>query len=259
MKIHAHTHTIFLTVGPSEAGKTTFVTETLIPALQFADEATGYRTNIQYLSSDSLRQDILGYPYDKYNENMMEASAQAFNLLYTKLDLVTQFPINCDYAIVDTTGLSEGFRDAILEIGRKNHYRVEILLFDYKNIRDHYASERSKRIIAQQLTRMRQEVLPNLKRKWFDAVHRIREKNFTGIEIVAADRDDYLSHLLPHGSRYVIVGDVHEQVDALKALVTEHGFQITDGRMAADEKNKDKKFVLVGDYIDRCGKHKGDD
>ncbi|ALC89355.1 metallophosphoesterase [Bacillus sp. FJAT-18017] len=256
MRISAHTHTIFLTVGPSEAGKTTFVTETLIPALQFADEATGYRTNIQYLSSDSIRQDILGYAYDKYNENMMEASAQAFSLLYTKLDLVTQFPINCDYAIVDTTGLSEGFRDNILEIGRKNNYRVEILLFDYKNIRDHYASDRSKRIIAQQLTRMRQEVLPNLKRNRFDAIHRIREKNFTGVEIVAADRDEYLSHLLPHGHRYVIIGDVHEQVDALKELVKEHGFAITDGQMSPDEKNADKKFVLIGDYIDKGGNTK---
>lgn len=67
MEIQTKVHTIFMLIGSTECGKTTFAKEVLIPGLRFADESRNVKANVQYLSSDSLRQEVLGYDYDKYD------------------------------------------------------------------------------------------------------------------------------------------------------------------------------------------------
>lgn len=82
MEIQTKVHTILMLIGPTECGKTTFAREVLIPGLRFADETKNYRANVQYISSDSIRQELLGADLDKYDQVMLEASEQAFQLLY---------------------------------------------------------------------------------------------------------------------------------------------------------------------------------
>ncbi|MEH7387941.1 metallophosphoesterase, partial [Bacillus sp. JJ1521] len=254
MKIETKLHTIYMLIGPTECGKTTFAKNVLIPHLQFFDEEKNYRSNVQYLSSDEIRQEILGFPYDKYDSMMMESSAQAFDLLFHKLRAVTSFPVNADFVVVDTTGLSDDFRKKVTAIAKENHYRLEAIAFDYKNIKDYYASDRSKKVIATHVNRMRRDVLPTLRRSDFDDIHRIREKNFlhtNSYEIVVEDLQEYVNHILSHDYFYIIIGDVHEKLATLQQMINLHGFTILDGKIQETSKSGDKRFVLIGDFIDK--------
>ncbi len=112
-------HTIYLTVGPTNCGKTTLIKNYLIPQLKSTS------LNIQYISSDNIRRELLGHNYDKYNPQMLEVSVQTFDILYQKIKLVTNYPINAEFVFVDTTGLTEKFRDRIREIAIENHYHIE--------------------------------------------------------------------------------------------------------------------------------------
>ena len=259
MEIKTKLHTVYLLVGPTKCGKTTFAKQILKPSLYFEDEAKGFKANIQYISSDEIRQQILGYVYDKYDQVMLEASAQAFELLYKKIDLVTTFPINAEFVIVDTTGLSEDFRIKVRDIARNNHYNVEIILFDYKERDDYLTSERSHRLITNHLTRLRKEVLPVISREKYDRIHRIKQKDFldpAGCDIVIENKEQFLATLLPHDKEYIIVGDVHECVDELIALIEVAGFDIENNLIKPTKKMANKKILLLGDWIDKGGKTK---
>ncbi|MCC3358220.1 metallophosphoesterase [Bacillus sp. REN16] len=254
MKIETKLHTIYLLIGPTECGKSTFAKNVLIPQLQFYDEEKNYRSNVQYLSSDEIRQEILGFPYDKYDSMMMESSAQAFDLLFHKLMAVTSFPVNADFVIVDTTGLADDFRKKVAAIAKENHYRLEAIAFDYKNMKDYFASDRSKKVIATHVNRMRRDVLPTLRRSDFDDIHRIHEKNFlhtTAYEIVVENIQEYVNHILPQNYFYIIIGDVHETLAPLQQMITLHGFTILDGKIQETSKSGNKRFVLIGDFIDK--------
>jgi predicted kinase len=252
--IQTKQHTIYMLIGPTECGKSTFAKNILIPQLRHENAEKNYIANVQYLSSDEIRQELLGHPYDKYASMMMESSGQAFDLLFHKLQAVTTFPINADFVIVDTTGLTEDFRKKIIQIAKDQHYRLEAIVFDYRNIRDYYASERSKKVIANHVNRLRRDVLPQLRRSDFDDIHRIREKNFlepSSYGVSVLNREEYVTHLLPHDHYYIIVGDVHESLDELQELIISHGFEIAEGKIKPTAKSRDKKFVLIGDFIDK--------
>jgi len=126
VEIQTRVHTIFMLVGATECGKSTFAKEVLIPQLKFEDASRGLRMNVQYLSSDGIRQEVLGYDYDKYDQVMLESSSHAFQLLFERLKLVTSFPINAEFVVMDTIGLSEDYRSKVREIAQMNHYNLEV-------------------------------------------------------------------------------------------------------------------------------------
>ena len=161
MELHTKMHTIFMLVGPTECGKTTFAKEILIPSLQWEYPERNYRSNVQYLSSDAIRQELLGYDYDKYDQVMLEASSHAFQLLFERLRLTTSFPIQADFVVVDTTALADDFRSKVLEIAHENNYRVEAILFDYRKREDYYASDRSKKLISTHISRLKRRCSPS--------------------------------------------------------------------------------------------------
>ncbi|MFE5318598.1 metallophosphoesterase [Paenibacillus sp. NPDC056579] len=260
MEIRTQVHTIFMMIGATECGKTTFAKEVLIPQLKSSDVTRNAVTNVQYISSDSLRQEILGHDYDKYDQVMLEASEQAFHLLFEKLRMVTSFPVNAEFVVIDTTGLAEEFRSKVRSIAHENNYNLEVVLFDYRNRVDYYASERSKKIISNHLNRLRKEVLGSLSREGYAKVHKIRSKDFYGVEEGTANPDykvvvenigEYRSTMLPQDQKYIVVGDVHECVNELKGLLLSHGFQIESGKLLAEGKAGNTKIVLVGDWIDK--------
>src|SRR5690348_6469323 len=116
-------HTIFLLVGPTNCGKSYFSEQILIPNLNKILKEKNITPNIQYISSDKIRRQLLSNEnLDKYEYKMLEVSFQAFDLLYNYTDLVTQFPINSHFVIIDTTGLNKEFRDKIINIAKKNNY-----------------------------------------------------------------------------------------------------------------------------------------
>ncbi len=265
MELRTRLHTIFMLIGPTECGKTTFANEVLLPQLAFEDAASGFKANVQYLSSDGLRQELLGADYDKYEQLMLEASEPAFQLLYEKLRLVTSFPINAEFAVIDTTGLSEDFRAKVREIAETNHYNLEVVLFDYKRREDYMASERSKKIITNHLNRLRKEVLGSLARERYGKVHKIRVKDFgesepnqarTTYKIEVEDKELFLSTLLPQHEKPIIIGDVHECVEELQHLLLGYGFALEEGMLIARGKAAGMKAILAGDWIDKGRKTK---
>nr|WP_232243020.1 metallophosphoesterase [Paenibacillus sp. GSMTC-2017] len=247
-------------IGSTECGKTTFAKEVLIPQLRLEDDSRNVRTNVQYLSSDSIRQDLLGYDYDKYDRVMLEASSHTFQLLFERLKLVTSFPINAEFVVVDTTGLAEDFRNKVRDVARESNYNLEVILFDYRKRDHYYASERSKKLITQHLTRLRKDVLPVLTREGYGKVHKVRAKDFyladenlpnRAYKVMVEDWETYLSTVLPQENNYIVVGDVHECVLDLQELLKSHGYVIDGGKLIPREKVKDTKIILVGDWIDK--------
>ncbi|WP_127508813.1 metallophosphoesterase [Paenibacillus humicus] len=260
MNIQTKVHTIFMLVGSTECGKTTFAKEVLIPGLRFEDNSRNARANIQYLSSDQIRQEILGYEYDKYDQVMLESSEQAFHLLFERLKAATSFPVNAEFVIVDTTGLAEDFRAKVKDVAFQNNYHLEVILFDYRKREDYYASERSKKLITNHLNRLKKEVLGSLAREDYDRIHKVRAKDFVQGEmrevnpeysVVIENLEAYLGTILPQDQQYIIIGDVHECVDDLKGLLLDHGYKIVEGKLTASDKLKHTKLVLVGDWIDK--------
>ncbi|NBI29876.1 metallophosphoesterase [Chengkuizengella marina] len=260
MQIQTKMHTIFMLIGSTECGKTTFANEVLIPQLKFEDESKNVNSNIQYISSDRIRQEVLGVDYDKYDQLMLEASDQAFHLLFEKLKMVTSFPVNAEFVIVDTTGLSEDFRAKVKNVAHENNYNLEVILFDYKKREDYYASERSKKLISNHINRLKRDVLGSLAREGYSKIHKVRGKNFYSITegkanpdytVVIEDKDEYFETILPQDQRVIIVGDVHECVHELKSLLKDHGYSIKANQIIVPDKLKDTKILLVGDWIDK--------
>ncbi|MEK5035253.1 metallophosphoesterase [Paenibacillus sp. FSL R7-0302] len=268
MDIQTKVHTIFMLVGATECGKSTFAKEVLIPQLKAADSATGLRTNVQYLSSDLIRQEILGYDYDKYDQVMLEASSHTFALLFERLKRVTSWPINAEFVIMDTIGLAEDYRSKVRAIAQENQYNLEVILFDYRKREDYYASERSKKLISGHLNRLRREVLPVLSREGYHSIHKVRAKDFLleGLEgtddsgekrpnpdyrVHIQDWEAYAAAVLPQEQEYIVVGDVHECVQELQGLLRSYGYRIEDGKLSATDKLKNTRIILAGDWIDK--------
>ncbi|SDE48982.1 Calcineurin-like phosphoesterase [Paenibacillus sp. UNCCL117] len=266
MNIQTKVHTIFMLIGSTECGKTTFAKEVLIPGLRYEDFGRNVRMNVQYLSSDQIRQEILGYEYDKYDQIMLEASEQAFHLLFERLRMATSFPINAEFVVVDTTGLSEDFRAKVKEIASQNNYNLEVIIFDYRKRDDYYASERSKKLITSHINRMKKDVLGSLAREDYGKIHRVRAKDFYETQegrsnpeyrVIIEDLDAYLATILPQDQQYIIIGDVHECVDDLKGLLLDHGYKLNEGKLVVTEKLKQTKIILVGDWLDKGKQTKG--
>ncbi|MDF2649869.1 MAG: metallophosphoesterase [Paenibacillus sp.] len=260
MEIQTKLHTIFMLIGSTECGKTTFANEVMIPGLKFEDETKGLKANVQYISSDSIRQELLGFNYDKYDQVMLESSGQAFHLLFEKLRMVTSFPINAEFVVLDTTGLAEDFRAKVREVAEENNYNLEVILFDYKNRDDYYASERSKKLITSHINRLKKDVLGLLSREGYSRIHKVRYKDFYSpvdqkanpqYKIVIEDLGEYLDVSLPQDQKYIIVGDIHECIDDLLGLLLSYGFQIEANKLVYTERVLDTKIILVGDWIDK--------
>ncbi|WP_088840632.1 metallophosphoesterase [Listeria sp. ILCC797] len=248
MELRTSLHTIFLMIGPSECGKTTFAKEFLMPALRKDVPEKNYFMNISYLSSDEIRQDLLGHAHDKYARVMLESSEQAFSLLYEKLRLATSFPIQSDFVVIDSTGLSDKFREQIRKIAVENHYNVEVVLFDYKNRADYFRTERSKTIISNHITRLRREVLPVLRRENYQAVHRVRFP-VQKLDVAISNYEEMLGTLLPPDETYTFIGDVHECKTSLISLLKKYNFVFDADEMIVEKPSHE--FILLGDFIDK--------
>lgn len=266
MRIKAQLHTVFFAVGPHACGKTEFLREKLVPALY--NLAPGH-LNVQLLSSDSIRRELLGDTSASRDDPRMQAvSAPAFELLLRRLDLVTSFPVNAHFVVVDTTGLSADFRGKVRAIVERNHFRLAFLLFDYQSRKDFFrwaltggpigggeAVGRSPAVSQalehqrRDIERMRKEVLPALGKK----AERVRIHSPDDVvEIVDVEMEDWKKCQLAPNFSYFVIGDVHCSLVALKALLTKVGFQVDGDRVRSDwGSDCATRIVLVGDYVDK--------
>ena len=254
-------HSIILTVGPSGAGKTHFVKNHLIPGLQ-ENGRPDRAVNIQNISSDDIKRG-LGQMHEedfhKYDNEMMYINKQAFDVLYNRVKAVTSYPLNAEYVIVDTKGVSEYFRDKIKEIAKSNNYNFGVIVFDYEDKEDYMknipedAEDETKSfyrtLIHKDIKNLRRDVIGKLKSEGYKFTHKITSNDFDTYEIVSENFKEYVSRILDPNVEYTVIGDVHGCIDELKELIQKNGFEIT--RSGLIKTVEGRQIILAGDCVDK--------
>lgn len=264
-------HTIILLIGPSNCGKSFFAEKYLQPTLRRAmkklepantADPIYDRQSVKIISSDAIRRDLLDQDLCKYDKQMMQVSGQAFDLLFARLEAYTSYPVNAHFVIVDTTGLSEHFRDKVIDIAKKNNYNLDAIVFDYKNRDDYFKlfdeEQGGKHIVRDHIRRLR-ETHKTLTKKKYNQIIKIDSPDFTHEELNIDDAEQYFQHLLPSRHTdgryidYIIVGDIHGCIDEFKALICQCGVEIDQNNKILDNDDDSaiKRFVLIGDLIDK--------
>ncbi len=229
-------HTIILLCGPSCCGKTFYAKNALVPGLRALEN--GFRLNIQYVASDDLRKDVLGDPdmdlRDAKNTFRLKfASEAAFTLLEQRVEQLTSFPINAEFVIVDTTALNEDFRAKMIKIAQRNHYNIDLVLFDLST-REYYRYAGQADYVTNHIRRMRTEVFPHIGTNNYGQVLRIKDReNPPSIEEIA---DFDLYRKCHFSEEAVVVGDLHGCLEPLLEI---------------EKAAKDLPLIVVGDVIDK--------
>lgn len=237
-------YTVFLTVAPSQAGKSYLAKE-----LELQLKANN--ADVTILSSDNIRRELLGdYSINKYDSRMLEVSQQAFNLLYAKLRNYISYPVNKKFVIIDSTGLNEQFRTDILNICRDHNYKVVCILFDYKNRQDWFTNDGGdKYVITKHIDKLKKHVLSNLRRSDYHKVITITER----IDSVNVTYIEDKNNLIVEGNNYTVIGDVHGCVEELKQLVSsikdEHNVPILVGDWIDTKCNDSNNNAVIIDYL----------
>jgi predicted kinase len=238
-------NTVFLLVGPSMSGKSTFA-QALVKAIDRSANARGFNFQSTILSSDANRQWLLGSDTDRHAPAMLEVSRQAFEMLMAQYKAAISYPVNHDFVIVDTTGMDEKFRDDIRELGQAQGYNVELITFEYSKAEAlRGVAPRYHDGIKWQLDKMKKKVLPNLKARFYTKRTRIQERSPTKWTdlVLSIENIDVLAKCLIHLNEedtLCVIGDMHEHVKA--------GMALTD---MLDTEFKDAQIVWIGDYLDK--------
>jgi len=249
VNIDLRMHTIIILVGPSGCGKTYFTENKLIPSLKSQGDVTIHR-----VGSDDIRRELLGDDtLSKSDLRMMHASVPAFDVLKSKVDALTSYPVNSHFVIVDSTALKKDFRDEIKEIAYKNNYNTAVINFDYKNRGDYEKfindeSEENKRTTHRQVEYMRKNVMSELTKKHFRDIYKIKSHDLSKVDVSIINYDRHLECKLPKGE-YTIIGDIHGCYDEFIRLIEKNGFTIENGKITGHDRCE--KIVLVGDLVDK--------
>jgi predicted kinase len=241
-------HTIILLIGPSSSGKSHFAQNILIPQLQ-QSQLQNIKLKIAHLSSDDIRRDLLQSPdEDKFSKKMMSVSKQAFDLLKSKLEAVTSYPVNNEFVIVDSKGISPEFRQEIINIAKKKNYNLIAIVFDYKDREDYLQYVKvdlktdlnTKKFISNDIDKLKKEVLRDLSKNTYNQVIRFKKKSdVDGFVVQISDLELYNDcYLTGNSEDYVITSDLHGGLTEFKNL-----------RQQKDLVNK--KWIIAGDYIDK--------
>lgn len=247
MKIEIPVNTVLFTVAPSNSGKTYLIENYLLKSLkeQYSD------LNIQYISSDNIRRELLGDEnIHKHDSEMLQVSQQSFDLLYFKLKQIMSFPLKSEIIIVDTTGLSEEFRNDLISLTKEKHYNLIPLVFDYDDRNDYYSfadSNTKKYVIDKHVTKLKKEVLKTLQKDKYKDVIRIKTKDFDSLNLdfKISDYGFYKTHFLDNNVEYCVISDIHGCFTELKQLIYENGCTIKDDLIEGD------KVFIVQDYLDK--------
>jgi predicted kinase len=236
-KFEVGMHTVIILVGPSQSGKSTW-------ASIVQDKIKGVDSTLRcpIISSDEIRREVLGVEYDRYDQRMTGASAQAFELLKAKLAAHISYPVNNEFVIVDTTGMDPQFRLDIAKMARDQAYRVGVVLFDYQTSEYFKDVEpgRDREIVSKHVDSFKKRVLPTIKRKDFDYSFSVKEKSdkfYKDLEVSILDYKLWKSCHIDASKDVVFIGDIHEHVDGLLEMRT---------RLP-----ENTQIVLLGDYLDK--------
>lgn len=255
-------YSIIMMIGPSGAGKSYFYQNVLLPQIEKLRDSLDEPLRVVYLSSDEIRRQILGFHAHKMSPEMMAVSPEAFKILLDRLTMSTSYPHNAHLVIVDSTGLSEDFRKQVAEVAYQNHYNLEAVVFDYKEISEYLPSDgvedeysyQQKRVSSEHVKRLRQDVLKTLSKKTYQQVHKIKSKAAMADFTVNLNPQELNKFFFPKNT-YTVIGDIHGCIEEFLALLNKLQVKITDG-LITEVPEAVGQLVLIGDLIDK-GPHSG--
>lgn len=239
MNFELDIHTVVFLVGPSQCGKSTWSeffskqVKLLNPLLRCA-----------VVSSDKSRQYILGQDLDRNDRRMLSVSAQAFSFVKSQVEILTSFPANNEFVVVDTMGFDEVFRKDLMDIAKSNGYHTAIVVFDY-DYKDYFRNTSNKQLISRQVENFKKNVIPKISKKDFDFYFRVRNKNndmFASSSVSIKSLSLWEKTQISLGEQsggVVVVGDIHEDIESLRDMTAKFGDY------------KSKNFILLGDYLDK--------
>ncbi len=238
---------VIMTIGPSGCGKSKFINDKLVPQLKGLVPGA----NIQILSSDNYRREILGKDLNKTDGRMKYASEGAFKLMDTKFDAVTTWPITADFVILDATFIGSYTREQFVEKAKKAQYQLVGFLFDFDDREEYFKYIKDKEhryLIGQHLKRFHKE-LGEIGRRDFDYFYKIKSKDYE-IKLEKDQSYDFMNLAkLPEFNSYFVVGDLHGCLKEFKELLCVAGFEIdSENRIKG---NDDTLIILTGDIPDR--------
>jgi predicted kinase len=248
-------HTIIVLIGISGSGKSTKAKQ-----LDELAKSKGLRSVI--LSSDNCRHELLlSDTYHHHDVEMIQVSDKAFDLLMHKTKLYLQWPHNANLVIMDMMNLRKEDRQKIISLAGKYCYDIIGMVFDYSNIDDYFLGldeKYDKRLISYQLRKFRTGTLPELGKKLYDDLVRIKSKTET-VELECAFDVNIEDVNLSGNKHDFIVSDIHECIDSFKALLKKVGFKI--GKVIENGKEKDiitgredTRIIIAGDFLDKGNK-----
>ncbi|WP_026122604.1 polynucleotide kinase-phosphatase [Nocardiopsis halotolerans] len=221
-------------VGVSGSGKSTFAARHFAPT--------------QVISSDHCR----GVVSD--DENDQSASADAFSLLHTVVDIRLRRGL---LAVVDATNVQARARQELVRIAKANDVLSTAIVLDVPEAlarernRDRPDRDFGDHVIRRQRRDLKQSVR-RLRREGFRKVHVLRGPE----EIDAATID--LERAWPDRTEltgpFDIVGDVHGCRAELEELLGELGYEFSrddQGRPVGARHPEGRTAVFVGDLVDR--------
>jgi predicted kinase len=259
-------HTVLMYVGPSSCGKDYFTNNVLLP--QIKEKYPEFK-NVHVLSTDSIRNEILGnlHEYDKFNEAYLTMGSKPFNLLFDKLKNTLSFPNNADLVIINSTAIDPRFRESIVSYCKEYNYNLKLVVFDYNNRNDYFSNinnyseeyrKRANRVTSDHVLKLKKELSTNISKSKYGSIFKVKSlESFQNIEIVIDDYDKYQTYKLSNDEEYVVIGDVHEDVDSLKRLILKNGFIIDENNIIqplikeAFSKEIKSNIILIGDFVDK--------
>lgn len=243
MEINLKIHNIIFTVAPSGAGKSHFCKNVLLKQIKEKYPLL----NVQYLSSDDTRRELLNdSDRHKYDSEMGVVSAEAFDLIDKKLDLLTSFPINAEIIVVDSTGLSNAFREKLINLAKDKNYNITPFVFDFTDRKDYFKwQDFGGSITAKHLKTFKLNTLKEMKKSYYTDIIRIKDTSLD-FDVKIDDYEYYRSHFLPEDKKYVVIGDLHGCINEFKDVIRVSGSDINE-----DDEIVGDKIYIVQDFIDK--------
>ena len=241
-------NTVYIMVGPTSCGKSYFCNE-----MKKKITKKGLRSVI--ISSDEERRATFGENLQKYDKQMMQSSEKAFNILYYKLEQFLKYPNRPHFIFVDTTGLSEDFRNKVMSIVKeKSNYNIGLVVFDYKEKSEYYKHlseevlEKGKSIIDGHISRLKRKVFKTLAKKKYNFCEKIVKKDFSDIDLEIEDLDFYKKTFVEDKKNYLVISDIHGHFDEFKRLLGLKQVKIEEGKIISSNY---EKIIINGDCIDK--------